>query len=63
MNARPVTLASRDVPAGQVETEAHGDGWVLVAIGRDRRTKLFNVRVDEIPALIEALSPHQRVES
>lgn len=59
-----VALASRSVPTGQVEVEAHGDGeWLLVGIGRTRSTKRFNVHVSEVAALVEALRPYLPAES
>lgn len=42
--SRPVVaLASRDVPAGQVQLEPFGDGWFHVAIGRRKATKHLNL--------------------
>jgi hypothetical protein len=52
----PVALASKSVPAGVIEVEAHSDGWVLVAIGRAKRTKRFNVTRGEVAELVRVLT-------
>jgi hypothetical protein len=48
-------LAGRDVPPGVVETEALADGWHMVAIGRERGTKRFNVTRGEAAELVRVL--------
>ena len=44
------------VPPGIVQVEPHGDGWLLVSIGRARYTKRFNLSSSEAVQLIEALA-------
>lgn len=48
-------LAAREVPPGVIETEALADGWHLVAIGRARSTKRFNLTRGEAAELVRVL--------
>jgi hypothetical protein len=48
-------LAAREVPPGVIETEALADGWHMVAIGRDRGTKRFNLTRGEAAELVRVL--------
>jgi hypothetical protein len=48
-------LAAREVPPGVVETEALAGGWFMVAIGREHRTKRFNVTRSEAAELVRVL--------
>jgi hypothetical protein len=48
-------LAAREVPPGVVETEALANGWFMVAIGREHRTKRFNVTRAEAVELVRVL--------
>ena len=55
--SRPSTrgLAAREVPPGVIETEALADGWFMVAIGRDRGVKRFNITRGEAAELVRVL--------
>ena len=48
-------LATRDVPPGMIETEALADGWHMVAIGRERGVKRFNITRGEAAELVRVL--------
>lgn len=52
--ARPA-LGSRAVPPGVVEAERVDDQWWLVAIGRDRSVKRFNLTRGEAAELVRVL--------
>lgn len=52
--ARPA-LALRPVPPGAVEVERADDQWWLVAIGRDRSVKRFNLTRGEAAELVRVL--------
>jgi hypothetical protein len=51
-----VALGSRSVPDGVIEVESHSDGWYLVAIGRARSTKRFNLTRSEAAELARVLT-------
>ena len=57
MSAREarVGLGAREVPPGVIETEALADGWHMVAIGRDRGVKRFNITRGEAAELVRVL--------
>jgi hypothetical protein len=48
-------LGVREVPPGVIETEALADGWHMVAIGRDRGVKRFNITRGEAAELVRVL--------
>jgi hypothetical protein len=50
-----VGLGAREVPPGVIETEALADGWHMVAIGRDRGVKRFNITRGEAAELVRVL--------
>jgi hypothetical protein len=52
---RRVGLAAREVPPGVIETEALADGWHMVAIGRERGVKRFNITRGEAAELVRVL--------
>jgi hypothetical protein len=50
-----LTKSGESVPEGTVELRVHGDGgqWVLVAIGRRRSAKRFNITRAELAVLVD----------
>jgi hypothetical protein len=52
--ARPA-LVHRSVPPGMVEVERTDNQWWLVAIGRDRSVKRFNLTRGEAAELVRVL--------
>lgn len=49
---------AKDLPPGQVDVSPHGQGWLLIQIGRGRYTKRFNISVGEAAELVRALEEH-----
>jgi hypothetical protein len=47
--------AGREVPAGAIEVERLHDDWLMVAIGRGRKTKRFNLTRGEVAELVRVL--------